>query len=164
MIRKTGMTLNELLIAMFISTVVLLSIFALYFLGIRIFVDGRKEFEMQKAVRDAFEMITREARWAEEIQLISIGHIYDSSDEGFKFITIDSSKIQIFTYESGAKTKVNDITEPVIERVKFQIDVSESLLTIIIESKNENINIETSVKLFGNIGAGPIAGVGIKYK
>lgn len=162
--RKNGMTLNELIIAMFISTIVLISIFALYFLGLRVFADGRKEFQMQKAVRDAFEIITREARWARDLQIISNEHVYNSNDEGFKFITIDASSIQRFVYEGSAKIMLNDLTDPVINNLEFKIDTSESILYLYIESENDNINIKSSVKVFNTPAAGLSEGVGIKYK
>ena len=163
--KARGMTLNELLVAMAISTVVLVSIFSIYFLGIRLFIDGRKDFELQHAMRNAFEIITKEVLWSKDLRAIPSDYTYSSADNGYEFITISGNTIERFLYEGNQKTKISNLTEANIGNLEFNIASTEPVLTMNIQSIKDGIRLQSSVRFFNQRDPGsPPAGNGIRYK
>ncbi len=66
-----GFTLIELLVALAVLGLVMMGIFAFYSYGIRTFSRGRDRAQMQQNLRAAAEMITREVRYATEMERLS---------------------------------------------------------------------------------------------
>ncbi|HHX87487.1 MAG TPA: prepilin-type N-terminal cleavage/methylation domain-containing protein, partial [Firmicutes bacterium] len=68
---ERGLTLVELLITLTITGLMLSGVFAFYIFGSKVFNTGTEKAELQHGLRQAAEIITREVRFATELETVT---------------------------------------------------------------------------------------------
>ena len=150
--RRKGLSLVELLIALVVTTMVLFALFEISNFSWRVSGITRNKAQIQEDLRKANERITKEVRWATEMEIMDDLPNSFSDYEDCYFIALDSSSIIFYGWEKEANaTKTREVLNfSAISRVNFILDkdtFSENVLTVHIESTMEGQEITTYVRL-----------------
>ena len=72
---RNGFTVIELLVALAVTGIMLIALFSFFSLGFQTFYSGRQRIDLQQNVRLAADFITREVRYANELEIVTPGEI-----------------------------------------------------------------------------------------
>ena len=73
---RNGFTVIELIAALGVTSMILLVVFSMFFLGFRAFEEGKQNIDLQQNVRLAADYISREVRYAQELNVVNPGEIH----------------------------------------------------------------------------------------
>lgn len=89
---ERGLSLVELLVALTITGLMLSGVFAFYIFGSKVFKTGTEKAGLQHGLRQAAEIITREVRYATELDTIDdIPENYGPLDDNERYIYLKES-------------------------------------------------------------------------
>ena len=129
---ENGFTLIEVVAAITLYTVLLGSVFSLYIFSVNAYKAGSNLLDLQQNVRVATDFITREIRYAHDLQLVNVHEIKYICPAGIKN-TIKYKNGEIVQLISNTETKIAYDMEELI----FDWDEERKILYFVIKGISE---------------------------
>lgn len=124
LISEQGFTLVELLAALLLYGVLLGSLFSLYLFGVNIYQTGATRLDLQQNVRVAADFITRELRYATELQEVKDDQLSYRIPAAAATYTIKHKEGEVVQLISTTETKISYN----IEKLQFTWDHDQKIL------------------------------------
>lgn len=163
-IKKRGVTLVEIIIAIGILAIVLSSVYGFNLFGIRSYSLGESEWNLQNNVRMLSDLITNETRYASEVEITDKTPV---QGDGYNYFRTEGKEVKF--YKNGELVSV--FKGNTLPYMRYEVDFTASAgneLTFIItaydERRGKSYKIDSKVLCLNIPGDGAILKTPLQQK
>lgn len=156
---KKGFTLIEIIISLAILTIVLAGAFNLFSFGTGLFKDSSDRYDLQSSIRTAADCITRETRYASQIEIVSSSSVpsniagledneyyiylhYNSADNSYYIMQMGKYLHKEIKIGTGSGCSLVFSSQDNNETLYFKINGEDSGKSFQLESKASGLNLQ----------------------